>query len=93
MDGFVRGDFSYYGDSLSANNEATIPRKRPSWTLVNMRAGIIKEGWELTAFVNNLTNEHANLADNRSIAAEHPDRQRIVINRPRTVGVEVRTNF
>ena len=35
----------------------------------------------------------ANLADNRSIAAETPGRQRLVTTRPRTVGLEARYRF
>jgi hypothetical protein len=41
----------------------------------------------------NLTNEHANLGDSRSIAAETPGRPRLLLNQPRTIGVEVRASF
>jgi hypothetical protein len=41
----------------------------------------------------NLTNEHANLADNRSIAVELPGRPRIVTNQPITIGIEFRSTF
>jgi len=37
--GFVRADFSHYGDSVSANNEPSMPRERPSFELLNLRAG------------------------------------------------------
>ncbi|MCY4153858.1 MAG: TonB-dependent receptor [Gammaproteobacteria bacterium] len=93
-EGYVRGDFSHYGDSLSANNNATMPRVRPSFEILNLRLGMFQAGnWDLSLFVKNATNEHANLSDNRSIAAEKPGRPRIVTNRPRSIGLEVRKDF
>lgn len=91
---YIRGDFSHYGDSLSANNDATMPRVRASFELLNFRLGAYNSGnWDVSLFVKNATNERANLSDNRSIAAEKPGRPRIVTNRPRSVGLELRRNF
>lgn len=90
-DGRVRLDGNYYGDSTSFNNGAIVDRD--SWQALNLRAGVQKDNWDITAFADNLTDERANLADNRSIAAEMPGRPRIVTNRPRTIGVEARYRF
>ncbi len=94
-DGMLRVDFNYYGRSFSSNNEpsAEFQRLRPSWIGLNLRAGILQEQWEVTLFVNNITDDRANLADSRSIAAETPGRQRLVTNRPRTMGIEARMRF
>jgi len=94
-DGLVRGDFNYYGDSYSANNESVgaNARLRESWTGLNLRAGIVNERWDLIVFVDNVTDERASLADSRSIAAEAPGRQRLVVTRPRTIGIEARMRF
>ncbi len=94
-EGFVRADGNYYGDSFSSNNEASAAtqRLRKSWAALNLRTGLINEKWDLTLFVDNVTDERANLADSRSIAAETPGRQRLVVNRPRTVGIEGRVRF
>ena len=93
--GFVRADFNHYGESFSANNEASAAnqRKRDSWEALNLRAVFMNEKYELTVFADNVTDERANLADNRSIAAETPGRQRLVTNRPRTIGLEGRIRF
>lgn len=91
MEGILRGDFNHYGESISTNNGE--PRVRDAWTALNLRAGVILEDWEVTLFVDNVTNVHANLADSRNIAAEVPGRPRIVTNRPRTIGIDVRTRF
>ena len=80
-DGRVRSDANYYGESKSFNNGTV--NGRDSWSAVNLRAGVMNEIWELILFMDNATDERANLADNRSIAAEMPGRPRIVTNRPR----------
>ena len=94
-EGYVRGDYSYYDDSLSGNNSGILPpRVRDSFELLNFRIGAFQAGsWDLALFVKNATNEHANLSDNRSIAAEKPGRPRIMTNRPRSFGVEIRKDF
>ena len=94
-EGYVRGDYSYYDDSLSGNNSGTLPpRVRDSFELLNFRIGAYQAGsWDVALFMKNATNEHANLSDNRSIAAEKPGRPRIVTNRPRSFGLEVRKDF
>ena len=94
-EGMVRGDFNYYGDSFSANNESVgaNARKRDSWSALNLRGGIVNASWDLVIFVDNVTDERASLADSRSIAAETPARQRLVVTRPRTIGIEARYRF
>ena len=94
-EGLVRADGNYYGDSFSANNESVgaSARLRESWSALNLRGGIVTEKWEAILFVDNVTDERASLADSRSIAAEQPERQRLVVNRPRTIGLEVRMRF
>ena len=95
-EGYIRGDYSYYDDSLSANNvSGTIPpRVRDSFELLNFRVGAFQSGsWDVGLFMKNATNEHANLSDNRSIAAEKPGRPRIVTNQPRSFGLEIRKDF
>ena len=94
-EGVWRVDANHYGDSYSANNESSgaTQRLREAWSAVNMRLSAISERYEITLFADNLTDERANLADSRSIAAETPGRQRLVTNRPRTVGLEGRVRF
>ncbi len=99
VEGFAHVDGSYVGSSLSSNNPdlsadpAHRYRTRPSYTLVDFRFGVAIGKTEIAAFAKNLTNEHVNFADNRSLAAETPGRPRIVTNRPRTIGLEVKTAF
>ena len=93
--GVLRADANYYGESFSSNNEASAAtqRLRDSWSTANIRLSAVNEKVEVTLFVDNVTDERANLADSRSIAAETPGRQRLVTNRPRTIGIEARMRF
>jgi iron complex outermembrane receptor protein len=90
-------DYSYVGRSFSANNisgaNGFATRERPSYALLNARAAYMHDRWEVALVGKNLTNEHANLADSRSIAAETPGRPRLIVNQPQTFGVEFRTHF
>ena len=93
IDGFMRGDIAYIGESFSATNDAANPRLREDYTILNFRSGIRAQTLNLTFFIDNLTNEIGNLGDSRSLAAEIPGRERLNVNRPRTIGLEVRKNF
>jgi outer membrane receptor protein involved in Fe transport len=61
------------------------------YTVVNLRAGIEKDDWSLTAYVDNLGDENANLSFDR----ERGGRARLGFrtNQPRTVGVTFRKSF
>jgi outer membrane receptor protein involved in Fe transport len=92
--GYLRGDFKYVGDSLSANNDPDNPRIRESYELLDLKLGFLfPNDWEFAVFAKNVTNTHANLADSRSLGVETPGRPRIVTNRPRTIGIDIRTSF
>jgi iron complex outermembrane receptor protein len=63
----------------------------PSYQIVNLRAGVVKEKWEGAVYVNNVTDEEARL----SLDRERGTRARIgyQTNQPRTFGVTLRLNF
>jgi iron complex outermembrane recepter protein len=89
----VGADYSYIGRSFSGNNDASDPRLRPSYRLVNARLAFDHGPLEIALVGKNLANEIANLGDSRSLAAETPGRPRLFVNQPRTIGVEFRQSF
>jgi hypothetical protein len=89
----INATYSYVGNSTSANNDPFNPRVRPAYTLIGTRLGIEWDSYSLTLFGKNLTNEHANFADYRDIAAETPGQPLVVTNQPRTFGIEFRDDF
>ena len=90
-DFFLRVDASFVDDSLSLVN--SIPRPRDSYEQIGVRLGLRNEKYSATFYIDNLTDDIANLSDNRSLAAETPGRPRFVVSRPRTLGLEVRAEF
>lgn len=86
-------DWSYVGRSFSGNNDPANPRERPAYRLINARLAFQRGSLELAIVGKNLSNELTNLGDNRSLAAEVPGRPRLLVNQPRTLGIEVRESF
>jgi iron complex outermembrane recepter protein len=64
-----------------------------AYTLMNMRIGYQTKSYEANLFCNNVTGEQANYGDVTSLAAEVPGRPRYMTNRPRTIGIMLKTYF
>ena len=92
-EGVARVDYSYADHSFSANEDPTNPRLRKSYQLTNIRAGLRNMRFQANAFIENLFNVHANLGDDASQAGEAPGRPRILVNPPRTFGLEGSVKF
>ena len=95
--GFVRGQYSFTGHSVSYS---VIPvqdggRPRDKYSLVDLHFGTITGPWETSLFVKNLFNATGNLGDEQSETTElqNPLRPRWMITQPRTIGLEVRWKF
>jgi outer membrane receptor protein involved in Fe transport len=67
--------------------------RRAGYDIVDLRGGVRAARYEFAAFVKNLTDVHANLADAILIGATVPGQPRILTNQPRTFGAEVRFRF
>lgn len=78
------------GAPLTARTFAFAP-KLPAYDILNLRAGVRRERWDVSAYVNNVTDERALLSFDR----ERGTRARIgfLTNQPRTFGVATRLNF
>ena len=98
---FSNLSWNYVGERFStfgAQNEGADPvevaaRTLEAYNLMNFRIGVTFSNFEVSGFVNNLTGEAANFGDVISLAAEVPGRPRLQTNRPRTIGVQLRTFF
>lgn len=85
--------YSYTGNSTSANVTPAMPRIRPGYSLLDARIAYVFGAYEVAVVAKNLTDVKADLADNRSLAAETLGRPRLVVNQPRTIGIECRASF
>jgi iron complex outermembrane recepter protein len=63
FDGFISGDVSHVGDSLSSISSASSILVRPPYTLVDGRLGVRWGKSEIALFLKNLTNAKPNLGD------------------------------
>jgi len=98
---FFRTQWSYNGDTLSileplSPDESPNPQfTNDAYTIGDLRLGIQAEDWEASIFVNNVTDERAQLTHNdgqfdwgaAQISEGRPHSLRIFTNRPREFGV------
>lgn len=83
----VMPQISYSAESYS--DIVTINRDRlDSWTLLGVSAGVTSDTWSAEMFVENLSDERAEIARSFNF-----DRQRVNYVRPRTMGVRVSYDF
>jgi iron complex outermembrane receptor protein len=78
------------GGPLTASTFTYDP-KLPAYDLLNLRVGVRRSGWDVAAFVNNVTDERALL----SFDQERGTRARIgfLTNQPRSFGISTRFDF
>ena len=81
---------STIGRPLTTNTYRYDP-ELPSYDILNLRTGVRRGGWDVSLFLNNVTNERALLSFDR----ERGTRARIgyLVNQPRTFGVTTRLAF
>jgi len=66
----------------------------PSYTLTNIRMGVeFRDKWSATAFVNNVTNKHAQLESMFTENEPQPSFTRIETNQPLTAGIDLSYRF
>jgi iron complex outermembrane receptor protein len=97
--GFVRGQYSYTGSSISNNNPVSVfdptpaGRERGSYSLTNLFVGAKRDAWETSVFVKNVFDVRGNLGDEQSEISELPGRPRWQITTPRTIGIDIKRAF
>jgi len=93
--GFARFDYTYTGDMTTTFNELSVGGSGESshyeldaYGLLNLRFGIGGDHWNTTLYVDNVTDERADiLIDNAAVAV------RVTRNRPLTYGLKVQYNY
>ena len=85
---------SFGANTIGAPLTASVFRydpKLPAYDLLNLRVGVRRNKWDVSAYVNNVTDERALL----SLDRERGTRARIgyLTNQPRTFGIATRVDF
>ena len=87
--GVAAADLTYRGaeNSYFASNAFNVPL--PSYTLVGLRLGVIKDLWSVTAFAHNLTDKRAQVSAINSSQDPHA----LLTVQPRTIGLTATRKF
>ncbi len=84
---YIRGDYSYTGDSVNSIDPSAASTQ-DAHSLINLQAGFERDDWSLNLFVNNVTDERAELFINPNFFDT-----RVTSNRPREIGITLRREF
>ncbi|MDX2275325.1 MAG: TonB-dependent receptor [Hyphomonadaceae bacterium] len=84
---YVRGDISYTGDSVNSIDPSAASTQ-DAYTLANLQAGLDGESWSVNLFINNVTDERAQLFINPNFFDT-----RVTPSRPREIGITLRRSF
>ena len=89
---FIRGQYSFAGQSVSYSEVATgVVRK--AYQTVDLRIGANIHDYTLTLFAKNLFDARPNLSDEVAVSALAADRYRFAVGLPRELGLDLRYHF
>ena len=89
--GFTARATSTFVDSMQ---DITYARNTlPPYDLINLRAGLISPVWTATFFIDNITNRRAFLSDTGALSANVSIFNRVTVEQPRTIGVDLTYKF
>lgn len=99
--GFVGGALVYLGDRKSnfgpgpaVAGGPVLPRvELPSFTTLDLNAGVRTEGWTFSVFARNVTDERGLLGGSPEVASGATGRYLLQVTRPRTIGLSVAKEF
>jgi outer membrane receptor protein involved in Fe transport len=75
----------------TGNDVTSLDLELDAYTIINLNAGIVFDNWEAVFYINNVSDENANLSFDR----ERGGRARLAFrtNMPRTIGITIRMNM
>jgi len=83
---YLRLQHSYQGDSLNDiqcnTPDCDIPAVQKSFSITDLKIGLESDTWDVNVFVDNLTDEHAQLR-----ISQVPPLTAVIVNRPREYGI------
>lgn len=93
MAGYARFDVYATSYQLNSFDRTSIWYRRSGYGLTNLRFGARDGSWDTALFVDNLFDRNVQTALPVSYAVDLPTTRRLAINRPRTIGLDVRWQF
>jgi iron complex outermembrane receptor protein len=90
---YLRGDFSSTSREDANYNYQSIYYNIVGYSLLNLRLGVKHLGWTGGLFVTNALERRAETELPLSNGVDLPTQRRIALNRPRTIGVDIRFDY
>ena len=87
---YLRGDFSSTTREDANYNYQSIYHNIAGYSLLNLRLGVKHRGWTGALFVINALDRRGETELPLSNGADLPNQRRIALNRPRTIGLDIR---
>jgi iron complex outermembrane recepter protein len=88
--GYVRADFSSTSHVNANYNTQSIYYNVAGYSLLNLRFGLTRNAWQGGLFVSNALDKHAETELPLANGVDLPTQRRIAMNRPRTIGIDIR---
>jgi iron complex outermembrane receptor protein len=87
---YLRGDFNTTSHEVTNYNEQSLYRNIGGYSLLNLRLGLKHNAWSGGLFVSNALDRHAETELPLSNGVDLPTQRRVALNRPRTIGLDIR---
>jgi iron complex outermembrane receptor protein len=90
---YLRGDFSFASREDTSYNSQSIYYNSAGYSLLNLRLGVKHLRWSGGLFVTNALDKRAETELPLSNGIDLPTQRRIAMNRPRTIGLDIRFDY
>ena len=90
---YVRAGFSAISHADANYNAQSIYYNVAGYSLLNLRLGVTRDSWQGGFFINNALNKAAETELPLSNGIDLPTQRRVSLNRPRTIGIDVRYDY
>jgi len=90
---YLRGDFSFTSREDASYNSQSIYHNFAGHSLLNLPLGVKHLPWTGGLFVTNALDRHAETELSLSNGIDLPTQRRIALNRPRTIGLDIRFDY
>jgi iron complex outermembrane receptor protein len=90
---YLRGDFNTTSHEFANFNTQSVYRDIGGYSLLNLRLGVKHNAWRGGLFVSNALDKHAQTELPVANGIDLPTQRRIALNRPRTIGLDIRFDY
>jgi iron complex outermembrane recepter protein len=90
---YLRGDFNTTSHEFANFDTTSIYRDIGGYSLLNLRLGVKHNAWRGGLFVTNALDKHAETELPIANGIDIPNQRTVALNRPRTIGLDIRLDY